>query len=208
MATKSVSEKCSRRREEADSGHRDNPPIQEPSLPPRGLGVRQPSGAFRWTVHVRKRQRTAALQDAAARFLTVLQHFSCWISPHVGGYESAIFRPRSKFSCGVLLRTALYLILICATTTGVLAKDKPSKGKSKKEDKAAAEGTKLFDSAEVLRLRIDIPEKGIETLKKYQWYFGPQAEREQVRAIVHEGSRVYTNVALHLKGAAGSFRAS
>src|SRR4029453_1657486 len=30
--------------------------------------------------------------------------------------------------------------------------------------------------------------------------------RETVRATVREGGRVYTNVALHLKGAAGSFR--
>ncbi|HYV28297.1 MAG TPA: CotH kinase family protein [Candidatus Eisenbacteria bacterium] len=112
-----------------------------------------------------------------------------------------------KFPASALIRIALCLLLVGTTTTGVLAKDKPNKGKPKKAEKAAAEITKLFSGSEVLRLRIDIPEKEMETLKKYQWTFGPQPEREQVQATVREGNLVYTNVALHLKGAAGSFRA-
>ena len=108
---------------------------------------------------------------------------------------------------GILVRTALCLILIGASTTGALSEDKPNKAKSKKVEKASAESTKLFGGSEVLRLRVEIPEKAIEKLKKYQWTFGPQQEREQVRATIREGNVVYTNVALHLKGAAGSFRA-
>jgi len=113
----------------------------------------------------------------------------------------------AKFSGGVLIRTVLCLILLGATTTGVLSQGKPNKGKPKKAEKAAAESTKLFAASEVLRLRIEIPEKGMETLKKYQWTFGPQQEREAVQVTIREGNLVYTNVALWLKGAAGSFRA-
>jgi hypothetical protein len=72
--------------------------------------------------------------------------------------------------------------------------------------KKVAQADALFASGEVLRIKIEIPEEGIGVLQKYQWQFGPQTNRETVRATVREGGRVYTNVALHLKGAAGSFR--
>src|SRR6185369_1360681 len=65
---------------------------------------------------------------------------------------------------------------------------------------------KLFDGSEVLHIKVEIPEEAMTELKKYQWQFGPQTERENVKATVREGGKVLTNVALHLKGAAGSFR--
>ena len=39
-----------------------------PLIVPPGFGLRQSSGAFRWAQRARKRQRTAAVQDADARF--------------------------------------------------------------------------------------------------------------------------------------------
>jgi hypothetical protein len=98
------------------------------------------------------------------------------------------------------------MILIGVATTAVFSKEKSSKAKPKKAQQAATKTTNFFNNAEILRLRIEIPEKGMEILKKYQWTFGPQAEREKVQATIREGNTVYTNVSLVLKGAAGSFR--
>lgn len=64
----------------------------------------------------------------------------------------------------------------------------------------------VFEGGEVRRLKIEIPQPALETLRKYHWQFGQQVEREVVQVTVREGQNVYTNVALHLKGAAGSFR--
>ena len=47
----------------------------------------------------------------------------------------------------------------------------------------------------------------MDTLRRYRWRWGGNDEdRVQVRATVQEGGQAYTNVAVHLKGAAGSFR--
>jgi spore coat protein H len=59
------------------------------------------------------------------------------------------------------------------------------------------------------RFQIQIASKDVETLRAYFWngWGGRQRqERPEVLATVLEGGRIYTNVALHLKGAAGSFR--
>jgi lysophospholipase L1-like esterase len=57
---------CSRNRR--DSVQRKPRPFHEPSFLPRGFGLRQSSGAFRWPRHLRKRQRTGAVQGASAWF--------------------------------------------------------------------------------------------------------------------------------------------
>src|SRR5437773_11363836 len=54
-----------------------------------------------------------------------------------------------KFPGEVLIRTALCLILLGASTTRVLSKDKPSKAKSKNAVKATAESAKLFGGSDV-----------------------------------------------------------
>jgi hypothetical protein len=65
----------------------------------------------------------------------------------------------------------------------------------------------LFTNTAVPHLSIEIPEEGMEVLRAYRWDWGrDNSERSNVLATVREGRRVYTNVALHLKGAAGSFR--
>jgi spore coat protein CotH len=58
------------------------------------------------------------------------------------------------------------------------------------------------------RLHIEIAPKDVDVLRGYFWngWRGHRAERPEVLATVREGNMVYTNVTLHLKGAAGSFR--
>lgn len=70
-------------------------------------------------------------------------------------------------------------------------------------DSKASDG--LFGGLEVLSIRIDIPEEGMDRLRGYFWQQGSEA-RPEVLATVREGGKTYQNVALHLKGAAGSFR--
>jgi spore coat protein H len=68
----------------------------------------------------------------------------------------------------------------------------------------------LFTSTNVPSIAIEIPEAGMQVLRQYYWrrdsQDDPPPPREDVRVTVREGTTVYTNVALHLKGSAGSFR--
>lgn len=66
--------------------------------------------------------------------------------------------------------------------------------------KEAQDGDDVFTGA-VPELRIEIPAEGMATLRRYQQVWRqPRPERVDVRATVREGGRVYTNVAIHLKG--------
>ncbi|HAM71728.1 MAG TPA: hypothetical protein DCM86_08810 [Verrucomicrobiales bacterium] len=56
----------------------------------------------------------------------------------------------------------------------------------------------FFNSGPVPFIRVEIPEDGMKQLRR--------EARQYVRATVTEGGHVYTNVGVHLKGAAGSFR--
>ncbi len=56
----------------------------------------------------------------------------------------------------------------------------------------------LFTNGTLLRLRLEIPEAGLASLRKDQ--------RKYVEATLREGNLVYSNVAVHLKGSSGSFR--
>lgn len=63
--------------------------------------------------------------------------------------------------------------------------------------------------ADLWRIHIEIAPGNVDKLRGYHWsgWGGQrQQERPEVPATVREGGMVYTNVALHLKGAAGSFR--
>jgi spore coat protein CotH len=62
----------------------------------------------------------------------------------------------------------------------------------------------IFAGTNVLRIRILIPNSGIAALRRTGW--GNGNERPRVKAIVREGGNIYTNVEIHLKGSAGSFR--
>src|SRR5262245_53043068 len=61
----------------------------------------------------------------------------------------------------------------------------------------------FFTNGTVLHIRVEVPRQGIDALRQTGWGGG---QRPIVRATVKEGEKTYTNVAVHLKGAAGSFR--
>ncbi len=66
-------------------------------------------------------------------------------------------------------------------------------------DRPPDETAAIFES--VNRLRIEIPEAGMNVLRSYHQVWGqPRPDREDVRASVHVGPEIYTNVAVHLKG--------
>jgi spore coat protein H len=67
-------------------------------------------------------------------------------------------------------------------------------------------GDDLFAEPAVRHLRIEIPKEGLNTLSQYTWKNRKQIPRAYVHATVHEGAVTWTNVAIHLKGAYGSFR--
>jgi spore coat protein H len=70
-----------------------------------------------------------------------------------------------------------------------------------------ASADELFTNAGVRHLRIEISEANMAKLRPYQWRKNENPDdRPEVSCTVREGSQVYTNVAVHLKGAAGSFR--
>jgi spore coat protein H len=62
--------------------------------------------------------------------------------------------------------------------------------------------------ADLWRIQIEIARSDVEKLRGYYWngWRGNRVERPEVVATVREGGIVYTNVSLHIKGAAGSFR--
>lgn len=62
----------------------------------------------------------------------------------------------------------------------------------------------LFTRPALLSIDIVIPQAGLNALRRTQWQNGQQ--RPVAKATIREGGVVYTNVAVHLKGAAGSFR--
>jgi spore coat protein H len=63
---------------------------------------------------------------------------------------------------------------------------------------APSGATDPFSDATVLELRIEIPEKGVESLRNDQ--------RAYVRAVLREGETTWKDVAVRIKGSAGSYR--
>jgi spore coat protein H len=68
------------------------------------------------------------------------------------------------------------------------------------------ESDELFTNSTIRHLRIELSKENAETLRRYTWKNRKELERVSVPARVREGSLVWTNVAVHLKGAYGSFR--
>ena len=64
----------------------------------------------------------------------------------------------------------------------------------------------LFKGPAIRHLRIEISKEGIETLSRYMYRRTNDDERVNVPATIREGNMVWTNVAVHPKGALGSFR--
>jgi len=88
---------------------------------------------------------------------------------------------------------SLFLLVVPLVKAKAAAKEHPLKPSSSEP------GADIFaTNAPVLRFRIEIPPTGLESLRR--------DARKAVPATVREGDLVFTNVAVHLKGAAGSFR--
>lgn len=58
------------------------------------------------------------------------------------------------------------------------------------------------------RMQIEVSARDMQVLRttSFEWRRPANSKRPEVKVTVREGDRVYTNVALHLKGSAGSFR--
>jgi hypothetical protein len=97
--------------------------------------------------------------------------------------------------------------LILALTLSVAALPIGTGAANKSLPRAATPTHDVFASTEPLQIQIEASDDAIAKLRQYEWQFGKQPEREAVQVTVRQGQTVYTNVALHLKGAAGSFRA-
>lgn len=71
----------------------------------------------------------------------------------------------------------------------------------------AAPAADIFVRGVIPSIEIEIPEAGLQVLRAYKWREVTEDNpREDVQATVREGDRIYTNVAVHLKGSYGSFR--
>jgi spore coat protein H len=83
----------------------------------------------------------------------------------------------------------------------------PSTAKPGDRNTAQAVDELFSQRTAIPRLQIEIPPEGMAVLRQYYWSRDEDgASRTDVRATVREGDVVYTNVAVHLKGSAGSFR--
>jgi len=92
-------------------------------------------------------------------------------------------------------RLALWVGLSCLIlwAAGALARNATDE---KQKQREAADA--LFNDGTILRLLIEVPPAQVDQLKSNA--------RRYVRATVRDGTTVYTNVAIHLKGSAGSYR--
>jgi len=89
----------------------------------------------------------------------------------------------------------------------VQAADPTAAAKRGDRDAAQASDDLFSQRTAIPRLKIEIPPEGMAILRQYHWRRDQDNEpRTDVRATVREGDAVYTNVAVHLKGSAGSFR--
>ena len=107
-----------------------------------------------------------------------------------------------------LRRRSVWLgLLAMATVFWCHAAEKKS-AKHRGTEKPKAEATDdIFTTNTFLRLKIEVSKNDLNQLRQHNWGWGEsQKQRPIVRATIYEGDKVYTNVALHLKGAAGSFR--
>ncbi|MBM3845187.1 MAG: hypothetical protein FJ405_02725 [Verrucomicrobia bacterium] len=72
---------------------------------------------------------------------------------------------------------------------------------------STARAEEFWNAGPIPAIEIEIDEPNLEILGSYQWKWGGNhQERKDATCIVREAGKVYTNVQIHLKGAAGSFR--
>jgi spore coat protein H len=97
---------------------------------------------------------------------------------------------------GFALAVALLVLAPCAHAANYGGKGNASAPATKKQK--ATPGAEIFNNQTVLALTIEISSNELVTLRK--------DDRKPIRATVREGSNVWRDVALHVKGAAGSRR--
>lgn len=96
--------------------------------------------------------------------------------------------------------------LLAGSTVLAAGAEKPRANRAS-GSRDAGEVEKLFAGGWIPEFRVEVSEANFEKLRGHRW--DPRAEpesRESVPVTIREGDQVFTNVALHLKGAAGSFR--
>jgi len=86
--------------------------------------------------------------------------------------------------------------------------DDPDRGRRYRRPPTRVQPPASEVPADLWRIQIDIQPEDASKLRGYRWngWRGQRQERPEVLVVVREGGVVYTNVALHLKGSAGSFR--
>lgn len=97
------------------------------------------------------------------------------------------------------LRRGLLLTLLFLPLLGAEAKDKESKEKDKNKPKKADESAAFFKSPAVATLKLELAPSEMESLRK-------EARTYVKCKLTENGSTIYTDVAIKLKGAAGSFQ--
>lgn len=137
----------------------------------------------------------------ACRILGVLGKSAVWVRYRIQQFSSANLRAfevsqRAGMTSRLrIISTLIWLLMFGHLGIGV------SHAASSNSD------VELFSDTFVPHLQIEVPEAAAEILRSYRWQGrNTEKERTNVWVTVREGSVVYTNVAMHLKGAAGSFR--
>jgi len=110
-------------------------------------------------------------------------------------------------SRAVAVLAAVVTLLVVPPSHGESPKAEPARDNAK--EKAAASPTEdLFTNTQLFHIQIEVPEAGMQVLRETQstpWN-ASGGKRPTVKCIVREGNQVYPDVAVHLKGAAGSFQ--
>lgn len=111
------------------------------------------------------------------------------------------------FVKGGSTRRRWILILVCSIVSSGLPSKAADVPKAAKDGKKSAAAGTLFRDGTIPKVYVEIPKAGMDALRKYQWKWGGNdEERVTVDGTVKEGTTIYTNVQIRLKGAAGSFR--
>src|ERR1051325_1688258 len=108
-----------------------------------------------------------------------------------------------RFMAGVIgfgVRVGLLFCLVAGFSA-----EKPSDTAARAKKARKSPGSDIFEGTNSVRLDITIATDGMKTLQHYWWGNGNQ-KKPEVKATIKEGTKVYKDVAIHLKGAAGSFR--
>jgi spore coat protein H len=117
-------------------------------------------------------------------------------------------RTRGRWSlpvfCGVMGTSLCCLLWLASELVPHKVSAAPASEEQRKSEREVPTDD-IFAGTNFLRIRILIPNSGMSALRNNSGW-GNGRERAKVKGIVREGGTIYTNVEIHLKGAAGSFR--